>query len=323
MATVGEILRRERERQGLSLTIIANETRIRLQYLEFLERDDFESLPGKFFARSFTNQYADRLGANSPELQAALQRQVEPQDLSPTFGQPTKPPANLVAWSDDKFSVEPLPEGTASALSARKLTASVVGLVAVVIACGAIFWLWQRSQLSTTSAQSVAAPPVPVAAPAAKTIEPPPVTQQQVSPPSAQPQQSSESALTPAGANISSTPAPAGTQPPPTPTSGKISLEVIAKETVWIRITVDGKVQVQRALQAGESSVAFAEESARILLGNAGGAEIRLNGSSIGPVGPRGQVRTVDFTPGRFNIIEPQPKKTEPASPPQAVAGFN
>lgn len=310
MATVGEILRRERERQGLSLALIANETRIRLQYLEFLEKDSFQDLPGKFFARSFTNQYADRLGINNPELQAALQRQVEPPDLNLTLGQPTQPAAKLVAWSDDKFSVEPLPEGTASALSARKLTASLVGLFAVMIACGSVFWLWQRSQLSTTSAQSAAPPPVPVASPVV------------------QPSQQPAPSLTPAGGTGQS---PDNTQVASTgpaataPITGKINLEVVAKETVWVRITVDGQVKVQRALQPGESSVAFADANARILLGNAGGAEIRFNGRSIGQVGPRGQVRTVDFTPANFTVVEPQPAKKPDTggSPTQPVAGAN
>jgi hypothetical protein len=41
-------------------------------------------------------------------------------------------------------------------------------------------------------------------------------------------------------------------------------------------------------------------------VGNAGGLEVRLNGKAIGPLGARGQVREVLFTPGNnFQILEP------------------
>jgi len=41
-------------------------------------------------------------------------------------------------------------------------------------------------------------------------------------------------------------------------------------------------------------------------IGNAGGLEIQWNGKSIGPVGPRGQVRTVRFTRQDFQVLSPQ-----------------
>ena len=82
-----------------------------------------------------------------------------------------------------------------------------------------------------------------------------------------------------------------------------------------MKIVTDGKVVVQRTLMRGDSSVTAANENARILVGNAAGVDIRFNGADIGQIGPRGQVRTVDFTPDRFQVIEP-PKK-----PPAADSG--
>ena len=37
-----------------------------------------------------------------------------------------------------------------------------------------------------------------------------------------------------------------------------------------------------------------------------GGIEVRWNGKPIGPIGPKGQVRKVVFTPERFEIIDPR-----------------
>ena len=40
-------------------------------------------------------------------------------------------------------------------------------------------------------------------------------------------------------------------------------------------------------------------------IGNAGGVDVQWNGKSIGPIGARGQVRTVRFTRENFKILEP------------------
>lgn len=300
MPSVGTILRQERERQGLDLAAIAQRTRIKLQYLEALERDDFDSLPGRFFARSFTTQYADYLEVNTPELQAALTQQITPPEIF-SGAADAAPPIQI----GRDFYVDPLPEGSASAISARKLTASVVMLAAVVVACGTIFWLWQRSQISSTLAGTGDTP-------AASSNQPTSVPEA-VSPPAAQP----------AIPQPVPTPAPVATSLPsdtPTPApseaalSGKIRLSVTAKENTWLRITVDGKVKVERVLGPGQSTSAAGDENARVLLGNAGGVEIFFNGASIGEVGPRGQVRTVDFTPERFNVVEPVKRDPSPES---------
>jgi len=304
MASVGELLRRERERQGLALTDIAEQTRIKKRYLEALERDDFDSLPGRFFARSFTTQYAERLGVNGAELHDALERQVAPPQPIPEPG--SKEVIGGSSWVYQEYSVDPLPEGTASALNARKMTASVVMLLAVVVACGAIFWLWQRSQLSSTSAStSITEAGGPAAA-------------QTVAPPAVQPAPKQEVVPTPAppAAEAVQSPAP----PQATSPSGRISLAIVAKEDTWLRVTADGKVMVEAVLTRGESRVLAASENAKILLGNAGGVDIRFNGSDIGAIGPRGQVRTVDFTPEKFTVIEPQKKVPVDNPSPQPVA---
>lgn len=301
MASVGELLRRERERQGLALPDIAEQTRIKQRYLEALERDDFDSLPGRFFARSFTTQYAEKLGVNGAELHDALERQVAPPQPIPEPGN-SKEVIGGSSWVYQEYSVDPLPEGSASALNARKITASVVMLLAVVVACGAIFWLWQRSQLSSTSAST-----------STTQVENSTVSQS-VAPPAVQPTPKQEVAAAPVP-----TPAP-NVEAPVSTASGKISLAIVAKEDTWLRVTADGKIMVEAVLARGESRVLAATENAKILLGNAGGVDIRFNGSDIGAIGPRGQVRTVDFTPEKFTVIEPQKKSPSETAAPQPVA---
>lgn len=309
MASVGELLKKARERQGLSIGQIADQTRIKAQYLQALEEDDFESLPGKFFARSFTAQYAGFLNCNTPELQAVLQNQLTPVDALSSW---TQHGETTQLRADKRLSIDPLPEGTASAMNAGKMTASLIMLVAVIIACGTVFWLWQRNQVTTIAAGKEPTPKPAESKPIAGTVAPPVAqpTMTHVKPPE-QPQ-SSAPITTPVQAN--SNPAPTPAPPPENYTAGRINLTVIGKEDTWIRITTDGKIAVQRVLGRGESSIAFAQDNAKVLLGNAGGVEIRFNGNDIGSVGPRGMVRTVEFTRDRFTFVE-QPNKRTDAQP--------
>jgi cytoskeletal protein RodZ len=65
MASFGENLRRERELRGVSLREVADATKISLQFLQALENDRFEKLPGGLFPRAFVRQYARHLGLDA------------------------------------------------------------------------------------------------------------------------------------------------------------------------------------------------------------------------------------------------------------------
>src|SRR5689334_8613612 len=78
MITVGETLRRERLKQKLDLDHISRELKISSRFLEAIEDEEFEKLPGGVFARAFVRQYGRLLGLNDDELSAQLQQVLEP-----------------------------------------------------------------------------------------------------------------------------------------------------------------------------------------------------------------------------------------------------
>ena len=51
---VGEILRREREKQGLSIADVAGETSIRDVYLEAIEKGDYDALQVMYMPRALS-----------------------------------------------------------------------------------------------------------------------------------------------------------------------------------------------------------------------------------------------------------------------------
>jgi transcriptional regulator with XRE-family HTH domain len=65
---IGEELRRERTRQGLTLEDVARRTRIPIRSLDAIETEAFERLPGVVFARNFVRIYAVDLKLDAEAL---------------------------------------------------------------------------------------------------------------------------------------------------------------------------------------------------------------------------------------------------------------
>src|SRR5688572_20462713 len=70
MASFGENLRRERELRGVDLHEMAEATKISIRFLQALEQDRVDVLPGGIFPRAFVRQYAKYLGLDPERLVA-------------------------------------------------------------------------------------------------------------------------------------------------------------------------------------------------------------------------------------------------------------
>jgi cytoskeletal protein RodZ len=71
---IGEVLREEREERGFSLQDFAIRTRIRPEYLESLEANQFEGLPAATFVKGYIKTYARELGFDPDPLIGLLRR---------------------------------------------------------------------------------------------------------------------------------------------------------------------------------------------------------------------------------------------------------
>ena len=70
MFEIGDTLREARLRQGLTIKDVEDTLKIRGKYLQALEQDDFEVLPGDTFVRAFLRSYASFLGLEADVLVA-------------------------------------------------------------------------------------------------------------------------------------------------------------------------------------------------------------------------------------------------------------
>jgi transcriptional regulator with XRE-family HTH domain len=68
MASLGQELKRERELRGISLQEIAASTRISLKFLQALEEDRLDVIPGKFFIRAILRSYAKSIGLDENQV---------------------------------------------------------------------------------------------------------------------------------------------------------------------------------------------------------------------------------------------------------------
>ncbi len=68
----GEILREERIKKGYTLKDVSNETKISPAFLEAIENNKLDRLPGVFFARNFVRTYVRFLQLNEEEILRAF-----------------------------------------------------------------------------------------------------------------------------------------------------------------------------------------------------------------------------------------------------------
>jgi len=68
VSKLGDILRSQREKKGITLDQAAADTRIREKFLKALEDDDYQSLPGAVYTKGFLRNYAEYLDLSQEEL---------------------------------------------------------------------------------------------------------------------------------------------------------------------------------------------------------------------------------------------------------------
>ncbi len=274
---------------------IAEELCITQRYLRAIENDDLKSLPGVFFYKSFARQYAAALGVSERQIQAGIDQLTALEQEAPLPGRvivmPERPAARwkslLALERRERTSPPPVRQpdpivetGNRDYFTDRRIGPAAGGLLAVLLACSGFYAWWNKAPQiraahtqSTTNVQNNSAATLPAAGPA---------------PPNGAP-------------SIQVSAAPEGGDP------NQVVLNLSATERTWLSITSDGKEIFSGILQPSQTKTLTGMDVAKMKVGNAGGLEIRWNGKEIGPIGERGQVKTILFTRDNFEILEPMP----------------
>ncbi|HEX3995421.1 MAG TPA: RodZ domain-containing protein, partial [Acetobacteraceae bacterium] len=319
MTSIGETLRRERLKRNFDLDRVSRELKISPKLLDAIENERFEKLPGGVFAKSFVRQYAHLLGLDEEEIVAELQRVLEPQASNqhsqshPVVKRLEQIPLPRVErW--DAVGDRRVP--WSSSLPALAL------VLVMMLACSAIYswWQWSRRPVAV-------APPAPLEA----VNQLPAVTHPAATAPANAPSIPAPAPVAAnAGANTgavaaaadasreqvastappSAAPTAASAVPAASSTDAAVRVEMTAVEPVWVSARSDGKYVFSGTLATNQSQAVTGTNNVVLRLGNAGGLRILLNGKPIGPVGPKGQIRTIQLTSGGFQIVVPEASKS-------------
>ena len=312
---LGEWLRQRREELGIDLDRAEAETRIRARFLQALESEDFEDLPGPVVGRGFLRNYATYLNLDPQEATRLFSEQVAPPEPESLSAEQPSP------FTSDPFRPVPLHEMPGRVRSRLW----IVGLLVIVaVAVAILVWQgyptisdWLASHTSaidpnprqqatgmvlttaTHTPTTIATTAVPVVASPARETPIPEIT------------------LSPTW-----TPSPAPTSTPSVYTG--IFLELVFTDTSWIQVTVDGVRQFQGELPIGTYRSWYGEDRIELRIGNAGAVMATINGQSLGALGNTGEVVERIFEKMGEQVSEasptPQPSgsvTTEPISTPQ------
>lgn len=77
MIRVGERLSGERQKRGLTLEEVSDATKIREEFLEFIEKSDYKKLPSAAYAKGFVGSYAKFLNIPEKEILALFKREFD------------------------------------------------------------------------------------------------------------------------------------------------------------------------------------------------------------------------------------------------------
>ena len=327
MTSIGETLRRERQKRNLNLNQVSKELKISTRFLEAIESEEFELLPGGVFAKSFVRQYARLLNVDEEEAAAEVQRSLAPSPEPPLPEIPVRtapPPATDFAPRVESIS-------NRHSISGSWLPALVL-VVAVMLGCSLVYGWWQREHRAVTAVaaapqnRSVTAHPVAqqsVNAAAEPAAAPPPEGATPSSPAGTAPAEQSKPAdptaeVKPAEVKPSEVkptdvkPVPAdpnnpdALSPQPPAAAGPVTVVLTTSdEPVWVLARTDGKYAFSGTIEPNQTRTVDAKGTVILRIGNAGGVTITVNGKPIPSVGPKGQVRTIQLTSGGFQIVAP------------------
>jgi cytoskeleton protein RodZ len=149
MASFGDTLRRERELRGVDLREVADATKISIRFLQALETDRIDVLPGGIFPRAFVRQYATYLGLD-PDRTVA--------EFVYAYGEHAGQPS------------------TPAPARSRSLRTPLLVVVVVLAALGIAAWAALRYDAQGAGAEPVTAASAPASTFAADPVYPPPTT---------------------------------------------------------------------------------------------------------------------------------------------------
>jgi cytoskeletal protein RodZ len=284
-----------RESKRISLKEVAKITRVRENTLRAIEEDQHHLLPPPTYVKGFLLAYAKYLKLDPNDVLVRYEKGLKGESVAPAPPQPPKP-IQKVSPAQPKKKI----------LWNTRQTWVVAG---VIVASLIIFYFFS---------------PYPSKPPVVRIPEKP-ISQE-------------KSPIVPSSPLIATAPVQkekpvAEVKPSPAPSlpvaattlvleKKPVSLKLKAVEEAWVSLQVDDEPQKEMTLKPGQGISVQASNRIRMILGNAGGTELILNGKELERFGKSGEVVTLTLTPQGVEVKHHEqpksPKEEIPNSKPES-----
>lgn len=289
MEGIGPILKRVRVEKNIALEEIAEATKIRVKYLQAIEDERFDLLPGAVYAKGFVNTYIRYLNIGDwPEVVEIMQSPPRTVIAPMAVDEQPADSAQHLSRSSGRTKLEDKP------ITSKKyliLGISVVAILALI----AVQVIYSRQQ--PPDEDSVVLPP--------QTNQV--ADNEQTNQPGTDNVEGSDNTL-PEDQN----------EPEEVYTGLNLQLQIIdltpsTVDKCWTTVSADGKSVFTETLNEGALKTVTADQNIHIKVGNGGVCKLTLNGKDLGVMGEKGQVVEKTFT---LEDIEGA-SKTQPLAPSQ------
>lgn len=254
---IGDLLRRERERQNLSIKDIEKATSIRALYIDAIEKGEYKTLPGEVYAKGFVRNYANYLELNANEIVNAFNEEMHPQEeLQESAGSSSVEEARQEQSAERNREEYRGPKITS--LESYPMEKKSHGVRNALMVAAVVFVVAFAALIAFGGDEEPSAP-----APRAKT----------------QTQQGQKQ-----------------TEAAPKPAVDGVEMKLSFTDRCWTEVVVDGKTEFEGTAEKGKVLTLKGKDKVRITAGNAGALNYSLNGKDMGAIGQKGEVVEKTFT---------------------------
>ncbi len=266
----GASLRRERELRGITLDEISRVTKISVRLLEAIEADRFDILPEGVFRKSFIRGYARYLGMNEEQVLQEYALEVQA----------------VVSPAAPEVKHEPL----ARIELARWLRRVVITLAFVLAAVAAGYWYFREARSSGEHSSSI--PHQDRLAQTSGSAEPD----------THLPDNARKPALRVLG-ELAKNRGERSTAGISTEAGAGIELVVDVTATCWLSVRTGETVLFSGLMKPSESRKFSLQSPLSLVLGNAGGVKIWVNGQEFASLGESGERRVLEVSPENYQQV--------------------
>ena len=312
---LGDTLREAREKQGLTYKDIEKGTSIRALYIEYIEKGEYDELPGDVYTKGFIRSYANFLKLDANALVQAFTAERH-KGAAPAAEQ--KPAAPKAAQEKPQAKKPEAPSAQPAAKPVEKVEKAAKAETIEKV---------EKPAEQPAAPKQEAAPRKAPVQPKATAVKPQPKQQPKKAPASkpAAPRFTAQDFNEPkrsngkliaivaivlvvlAGAVYALSGSDDSAKKPATQQTQQVEapapktydgVEVTATFTAdcWLEVKADGKTVYEGTLKKGDSQTWKGTDKVTVRVGDAGAVSFSVNGKDLGTAGKTGQVANKTFT---------------------------